>query len=99
MAHQAVLSWSAPSDATTGSTYNVYRAVGVCPTSGLGSLTFVKLNSTGITGLSFTDTSVSVGNSYCYYGTQVQGSAESVPSNTAGGTLRPNAVTIQLVLS
>lgn len=96
--HQAVLSWAAPTDAVPGSTYNVYRASGACPASGLGALIFTKVNSTGITTLTYTDTGLAVG-VYCYYATQVQNTVESVPSNTAGGTVRPNTVTIQIVIS
>lgn len=99
MAHNALLSWSPAADATPASTYNVYRANGVCPASGLGSLTFEKLNNLGISGTSYDDTTVAVGQAYCFYATQVQGSSESAPSNTAGGTVVPNGITIQLVLS
>lgn len=96
-AHSAAVSWSAPSDAISSSTYNVYRAPGACPASGLGTLTFVKLNATPITGLSYTDTTITVG-SWCFYGTQVQNGVESAPSNTAGGNVSPNAPTITVVL-
>lgn len=98
MSHQAVISWSAPADATAGSTYNIYRALEVCPASGLGAGPYTKVGS-GITALNFTDSTVVVGNSYCYYGTHVENSIESAPSNTAGGTVLPNGITIQLVLS
>ena len=98
MSHSATLSWAAPSDATASSTYNVYRATGVCPATGLGTLVFSKINSTAITTLSYVDSSVAIGTSYCYYGTQVQGTVEAAPGNTAGGHVVPNGVTIQLVL-
>jgi hypothetical protein len=96
-AHSATLSWAAPSDAVASSTYNIYRAAGACPLSGLGTLTFSKLNTAPITALTYTDTTVGVG-SWCYYGTQVQNGVESVPSNTAGGNVVPNGITIQLIL-
>ena len=96
--HQAVLSWPAPSDATTSSSYNVYRANATCPTSGLGTLTWTKLTTTPIAALTYTDNSIGVGN-WCYYVTQLQQGAESVPSNTAGGQARPNTVTIQIVVN
>ena len=95
MAHQVVLSWATPDDATAAATYNIYRSPGLCPASS----GFIKINSTGITGLSFTDTTVQVGKSYCYYGTHVEGTVESVPSNQAGGTVTPHTIVIQMVLS
>jgi hypothetical protein len=96
MAHNVVLTWSLPADAVAGSTYNVYRAPGVC---GTGGQVFAKLNSAGIVPLTYTDSTVAIGNSYCYYGTQVQNAVESAASNTAGGTVIPNTFTIQLVSS
>jgi len=94
--HSAVLTWAAPSDATAASTYNIYRANAVCPTSGTGTLTFTKINSTSA--LTYTDSTIIVGN-WCYYVTQVASGIESAPSNTAGGQARPNTVTIQLVIN
>ena len=99
MSHSAVLSWAAPSDATSTSTYNIYSTPNACPSSGLGTLTWTKIAS-GLAALTYTDTTVTVGNSYCYYATQVQGGIESAPGATAGGSLRPGSVTsIQIVLS
>jgi len=99
MAHQVVLTWALPDDATAVSTYNVYRAAGLCPATGLGTATYTKLNAVPITGLTYTDTTVKVGGQYCYYGTQVQNGIESVPSNTGGGTVTPHTIIIQLVVS
>lgn len=96
MAHSAVLTWTAPSDATSSSTYNVYRATGTCPASGIAGLTFSKIANTAA--LTYTDNTVVVGTTYCFYATQLVGTVESVPSNTAGGTVLPNTVTIQIVL-
>ena len=98
MSHQAQLSWTAPSDATGSSTYNIYRATASCPASGISGPTWTKIG-TGITTTTYTDSTVAVGTTYCYYGTQVLNGAESVPSNTAGGSVGPNSITIQLVLS
>jgi|SRR6266481_630027 len=99
MAHNAVLTWSAPDDVVSTSAYNVYRANGLCNVDGsLVGLTFSRLNSTAISALTYTDSTVQVAHSYCYYGTQVQNAIESLPSNTAGGTVLPHTVTIQLVL-
>lgn len=95
--HKAVLTWSAPSDAVASSTYNAYRASGACPASGLGTLTFSKINTAAISGLTYSDPGLSVG-VYCYYVTQVQSSIESVPSNTAGGIAAPNTISIFTVV-
>jgi len=97
MAHQAILTWAAPDDASLTATYNVYRASGLCPASGLGSLAFSKIANTSA--LTYTDANVKVGGQYCYYGTHVEGTVESVPGNTAGGTVTPHGITIQLVVS
>lgn len=97
-AHQAVLTWVAPTDAVAGSTYNVYRASGGCPATGVGTLTFAKVNAGGVTALTYTDSGLAVG-VYCYYVTQVQNASESIPGNTAGGPVKPNTVTIQIVIS
>jgi len=99
MAHSAVLTWAAPDDASATASYNIYRASGLCPASGLGTLVFSKVNASPITALTFTDTSVKVGGQYCYYGTHAEGAVESIPSNTAGGTVTPHGIIIQLVLS
>lgn len=96
--HQAVLTWAAPSDAVAGSTYNVHRASGFCPATGLGSLVFTTVNAAPITALTYTDTGLAIG-VYCYFVDQTQNGATSLPSNTAGGGVRPNTVTIQIVIS
>lgn len=97
-AHQAVITWAAATDAVASSTYNVSRASGACPATGLGSLVFAKINAAPVAALTFTDAGLSVG-TYCYFVSQVQSGAESIPSNTAGGVVRPNTVTIQIVIS
>lgn len=96
--HSAVFTWTAPADAVATSTYDLFRANAVCPTSGLGTLTFTKVNATAIVGLTYTDGTIGVGN-WCYYMQQNQNGATSQPSNTSGGQARPNTVTIQLVLN
>lgn len=93
MAHQVVLTWQTPDDATALATYSIYRASGLCPQTA-----FAKIAS-GITTLSYTDSAVQVGKSYCYYGTHVESGSESVPSNTAGGTVTPHTITIQIVVA
>lgn len=99
--HKAVISWPAPADANAAgpSTYNVYRANGYCPSfPGLGSLVFTKVNAVPITALTYTDSGLVAG-VYCWYATQLQTGAESAPSNTGVGGVRPNTVTIQGVIT
>jgi hypothetical protein len=89
-AHSATLSWTAPSDAVSGSTYNVYRASGSCPATVTPGSPWVQLK-TGLTTTSYTDSTITVG-AWCFYVTQVQASIESAPSTDAGGTAHPNSV-------
>lgn len=96
--HNAVLSWSAPSDSTTGTVYNVYRANAVCPVSGVGTLTFTQINTTPVTALTYTDNTIGIGN-WCYYVTQVTSSVESAPGNTGGGVAKPKTVTFTVVIN
>jgi hypothetical protein len=74
-AHSAALSWTASSDAAANPslTYNVYRGAGACT----ASTAFTKLNTAAVTGTTYSDTTVTVGNIYCYGVTAVLGSAES----------------------
>jgi len=95
--HQAQLNWTTPSDATSSSAYNVYRANAVCPASGTGTLTWTKITATPVAALTYTDTTITVG-SWCYYVTQVQGTHESPPSNTAGGDALPNSPSITVII-
>src|SRR5208337_369101 len=95
--HSVTLTWNLPTDAVASSTYNVYRASGACPVSGLGTLTWAKINTAWIAALTYSDSGVPVG-SYCYYATQVQNGTESLPSNTAPALVRPNTVTITITL-
>lgn len=85
--HSAALNWSAPSDAVSSTTYSIYRSNETCPAA--PDTTFTLLT-TGVTGTSYTDTSIGVGN-WCYYVEQVQNSVSSAPSNMAGGTAAPLA--------
>lgn len=69
----ANLSWTQPSSGCSIScTYNVYRG----PTSGSETLLV-----TGITGLTYQDTAVTRGSSYCYEVTAVNSVGESPKSN------------------
>lgn len=97
-AHSAALSWAAPSDAITTTTYNVYRLAGSCPTAPLTlplPAGWSKL--TNVSALSYTDSTITVG-SWCYMVTQVTNSIESNPSNTAGGQAKPGVVTFSVVI-
>jgi fibronectin type 3 domain-containing protein len=66
--HSVLLNWTAsPSQGVTG--YNVYRST----TSGTG---FVKINSSAVGGLTYTDASVSNAQTYYYVTTSVDGSGD-----------------------
>ena len=88
--HTATLTYTKSSDSTTANpgTVSVYRAVGVCPASGLGTLTFTMLTSTASPGGTYTDNLPGPG-TYCYYLTATISSATSGPSNTGGGSANP----------
>src|SRR5579871_3112162 len=59
-AHQVTLTWTASKDSTTASpgTVSVYRAVGACPASGIGTLTYTALTSTAPAAGPYIDTTV-----------------------------------------
>ena len=86
-AHSTTLNWSAPSDATSSTTYSIYRMSGACPAA--PGTAFTLLTS-GVTGTTYTDNTITVG-TWCYYVEQVQNGTNSAPSNMAGGTAAPNA--------
>lgn len=71
-AHAAILSWTAST--TPNATYNVYRA-----TSSSGPFT-TPVNTSAITGTTFTDTTVQAGQTYYYVATAVSGGVESADS-------------------
>lgn len=83
-AHTVVLTWTDPNN-PAGATYNVYRANGACSSNP----TFASLVSTPVSGLTFTDTGVTVGQTYCYHITAVIGTVESAPGPNAGATVLP----------
>lgn len=89
--HSVVLSWGASPDAAANPSlvYNVYRANSSCPASGAPSGAS-KIGS-NVASLSYTDTAVSVGQSYCYYVTASLNSLESVPSNDGNAVILPAA--------
>ena len=83
--HQAQLNWTAST--TPSVTYNVYRAATA------GGEKFGSPLATGVSALTYTDTSVTAGQNVCYTVTAVSGSNESAFSNEACGTVptNPNA--------
>lgn len=90
-AHSVALAWTASSDAAANPTltYNVYRLVRVCPS---GTPTgFTQVGTASAT--TYSDTAVSVGNTYCYYVTAQLNALQSVPSNTASAVILPAAPT------
>jgi len=93
--HSALLNWTAPSDATVGTTYSVYRMSGACPATPGTAFTLLA---SGVTTTTYTDATVTVG-TWCYYVEQVQNSTNSVPSNLAGGTAAPFAATITVTVN
>ncbi len=84
----ATLTW-ADTVNPSGTTYNVLRATGLCT----GTPTFSTLAS-GVTGLTYKDTTVVVGNNYCYAVTATFGSLTSAQSNTALATVLPKEPTL-----
>lgn len=73
--HSVSLAWQDTAN-PTGTTYNVYRATGLCS----GTPTFNKIAS-AVTVKTYTDTTITPGN-WCYQVTAVFQGSESVPSNS-----------------
>jgi len=82
--HTVFLSWTAST--TTGVTYNVYRAT----TSGGYNYT-TPLNATPISGTSFTDCNVTLGQTYYYVIRAVDGSGNQSVSTTEISVLIPSS--------
>lgn len=82
--HYTVITWNASGD--TGATYNVFKASGSCPASGIP--TGATKIASGLTALTFTDSAstLTAGQVNCYYVTAQVNGTESGPSNTAGAT-------------
>lgn len=74
--HSAVIKWTDPSN-PPGTTYTVLRSTGLCS----GTPAFTSL-ATGITVMSYTDTTVTPGN-YCYAVEATSNGVLSAPSNSA----------------
>ena len=88
---QVALAWTASaSAATVPLTYTVLRADGACGATGQS---FVAIQS-GITGTSYTDATVTVGQAYSYESEAVSSSGvASLPSNCASAMIRPQPPT------
>lgn len=74
--HKAVLTWTDTLN-PTGTTYNIYRAPGLCS----GTPVFAKLAS-GVTALTYTDSTVTTGN-YCFTVTATFSGVESAQASPA----------------
>lgn len=89
--HSATLTWTDTLNPATGTTYNIYRATGLCS----GTPTFSKLAS-AVAAKTYADSTVTPGN-YCYEVTATVNGVESAPSNTALATVpafAPTSLTI-----
>jgi fibronectin type 3 domain-containing protein len=84
--HSVALSWTAPTGSPAAVSYNIYRGTGACASG----LVFSKVNSSAISGTSFTDSSsaLSSNTTYCYQATAVDAAGiESIPSNQAAAAI------------
>lgn len=92
--YSVVLTWKASTSSTTTApgAVKVLRATGACPSSGIGTLTYNSLNNTAPAAGPYTDSTVALGTTYCYYLEQVEGTATSGPSNTFQAAI-PSTVT------
>lgn len=75
--HSVTLTWTDTLNPSTGTTYSVYRATGLCS----GTPTFSKI-ATALATKTYQDSTVIPGN-YCYEVTASVNGMESAPSNTA----------------
>lgn len=79
--HCAVLSWTAST--TPGVSYSVWRASGSCPADFAAATVPVQVNTAAITALSYVDTTVTAGTTYCYAVTAVLAGVNSAYSPDA----------------
>lgn len=90
------IDWQAnPTNPVATTTYNVYRAPSACDAA--PAPVFTKISTAPLTERNYTDTSVAIGQTYCYRITAQVNNIESAPSNTAPAPippLPPNTVTI-----
>lgn len=85
--HGVDLNWTASADA--GVSYNVYRS----QTSGSN---YAKINTALVSGLTFSDNSVSVGQTYFYVVRSVLNGVESVNSNEVQARILPSPPVLQV---
>lgn len=84
--HCAVLTWGVPSPLPSGSiTYAVYRLTGTCPAqpatvAAATTAGFTQI-ATGFTNLTYTDTAVAPGATYCYFSVDESGGVAATQSN------------------
>ena len=85
-AHSVTLTWTASPDAAANPTlsYNVYRSVTSC-----SSPVFSKVGSVASGVLTFQDTAVTVGNTYCYAVTSVLNGLEGNNSPVVQAVILP----------
>lgn len=83
--HNVSLRWTASADAATNPAifYNIYRSLVACPASGSPS-GLSKIGSTAAGVVTFTDNSVSVGQTYSYIVRATLNGGEAADSNCAG---------------
>jgi hypothetical protein len=87
--HSATLSWTDTAN-PPGATYNVFRLTGNCPASEPTTTAgFTQLNTTPITSMTYKDTTVVAGQTYCYILTAGVGTIQSAsaPSGDAQATV------------
>lgn len=89
--HSVTLTWVDPLN-PTGTTYNVYRSTGLCS----GTPAFSKLAS-GVSTLTYKDTSVGVGN-FCYEVTATVNSIEGPASNLVNPQVAPFPVQLSVTV-
>ncbi len=89
--HETEYCWSTPAGTTT-----IYEAQGVCPASGIGSLSYsVVTTQTALSG-TYLDTAETAASTRCAYATATVGTQVSAPSNTVQFTtpvFAPTALT------
>jgi hypothetical protein len=97
--HSVTLRWKDSAN-PPGTTYNVYKVSGACPSTAptIGNFgSFVKINTAPVPTMIYQDFAVSPGNSYCYFVTAVSATAESAPSGEIGsGTVPGSLIVVKL---
>jgi hypothetical protein len=87
--HSATLTWTDTLN-PSGTTYNVWRLTGTCPTTAPTSTPptgFTQINTSAITLKTYQDTAVTGGSTYCYVITAVNSGGQSAPSSDIPATI------------